>query len=161
MNVEPYRTSDSTSPRRNAIRKRVGFVLLLGTLLIPPTVSVGSNGISVRLVNQTRYYLHVIIDDKPFLYISPGGWASHQSSALSANVRVFYCPGQGISGSMDRVVSTQLVQNSTADCKSDCNKPNSCITENSSSTTVNPVVLYITPDSLRATHGYDGAGKEG
>lgn len=160
MNVNTCSIPEGASPNRDGIRRRVGFVLLLAVLLIPPTVSIGSDGVSVRLVNQTRYYLHIIIDNQPFLYIAPGGSASHQSSDLSAGVKVFYSPGQGVSGSMDRVVSSPMVEKSTADCKSDCNKTNSCVTEESSSTLVNPVILYITPDSLRTTQGYD-SGKEG
>jgi len=161
MNVNTCSIRDGASPNRAAIRRRAGFLLLLAVLLIPPTVSIGSDGVSVRLVNQTRYYLHMIVDNQPFLYIAPGGWVAHQSNDLSAGVKVFYSPGQGVSGSMDRIVSSAMVQSSTADCRSDCNKTNSCVTENSSSSLVNPVILYITPDSLRTTQGYGDSGKEG
>jgi hypothetical protein len=161
MNLNTCSIPNGASPNRGGIRRRVGFVLLFMVLLIPPTVSIGSDGVSVRLVNQTGYYLHIIIDNQPFLYIAPGGSASHQSSALSAGVKVFYSPGQGVSGSMDRVVSSPLVQKSTADCSSDCNNTNSCVTQNSLSSVVNPVILYITPDSLQSTQGYGDSGKEG
>ena len=161
MNANACLNWNSASPNPEGIRRRVCFALLLAILLIPPTVSIGSEGVSVRLVNNTRHYLHVIIDNTPLLYVPPGGWVAHQSSTLSAGVKVFYSPGQGISGSMDRVVNSTLVERSTTDCRSDCSRTNSCVTENSSSTLVNPVILYITPDSLGTTQGYGDSGKEG
>ena len=141
------------STRQNALQdrgdgpRRVVFVLFLAILLIPPTVSIGSDGFSIRLVNQTRYYLHVLIDNTSLLYVAPGGWVSHQANTLSAEVRVLYSPGQGISGSMDRIVTSSRVENSTTDC----NNTHGCTTDASESSS--PVILYITPDSLHTTQG--------
>ena len=80
--------------------------LALIIMLLSMTISFSGEDTShLTVINRTPLFLHVIIDGKPFLYISPERGVTHESEAKpSFSVTVFYSPGQSITGRINRVV---------------------------------------------------------
>jgi hypothetical protein len=65
----------------------------------------GEDSSSLTVINRTPLFLHVIIDGKPYLYISPERGVTHESDAKPAfSVTVFYSPGQATTGRINRVI---------------------------------------------------------
>lgn len=116
-------------------------------LLFPWTVSVGDEDVSVSLsvVNDTGHYLHVIMNDKPFLYVPAEGSANFKSNGPThVMVTVFYSPGQGVSGSAVRSVNLSVSGKGTS-CHEDSKGGCHCASE--------PVygesmVWHVSPDTL-------------
>jgi hypothetical protein len=90
------------------------FCLLLVNIAV---ISVGDDAKSyLTVVNKTTHYLHVIVDEKPYLYVSPDKSITHTTEAKpSMLVKVFYSPGQGISGSAIQTIDVYYRSAST-DC---------------------------------------------
>jgi hypothetical protein len=58
----------------------------------------------MTVINQTDYYLHVIIGEESFLYVSPNRAVAYTPSESYATivVEIFYSPGQDISGNASK-----------------------------------------------------------
>lgn len=86
--------------------KKIVFskVFILSQLLLifnVITLSIGDEESTVTVVNKTSYYLHIIIDGTPFLYVQPDKSITKSSEPVSTMlVNAFYSPGQGIKGSV-------------------------------------------------------------
>ena len=128
---------------RQSARSRALVLFTLIALLLPYTVSFGDEDASMTVVNGTTHYIHVIMNNKPFLYIAPNRSAQLVTEGpASVFVEVFYSPGQGISG---RATSTFQVGRSAIE--STC-KGNTCETIR---VPEGPVNWEITPDILQET----------
>ena len=78
-------------------------LILAAVALLPFSLSFGADDeVQLTVINNTFYYLHVILNGEPNLYIAPG-----RSTTLTTPVNVpttisataFYAPGQGVRGS--------------------------------------------------------------
>jgi hypothetical protein len=59
----------------------------------------------LTIINRTKLFLHVIIDGKPYLYLSPERGITHESEAKPTfSVTVFYSPGQSSSRTINRTI---------------------------------------------------------
>ena len=80
---------------------RMAALLLL--LLVAVDISIGADIARLTVINETEHYVHIIVDGDPFLYVSPGSGATFEKEGYSTVVaKVFYAPGQGIEGSVER-----------------------------------------------------------
>lgn len=89
-------------------------------LLLAFFVDVSSGGDVGRLtvVNDTEYYVHVIVDGDPFLYVPPGAGAVFEKEGYSRVVaKVFYSPGQGVSGSAERTFTVSPYDPASTGCE--------------------------------------------
>lgn len=70
------------------------------------TVLLGDEESRLTVVNKTEHYLHIFIDEQPYLYIAPDRSVTHSAGAkASMSVSVVYAPGQGIDGSRTETVT--------------------------------------------------------
>ena len=124
-------------------RSRALVLFTIIAILLPYTVSLGDEEASMTVVNGTTHYIHVIMNNKPFLYIAPNRSARHVTDGpTNVIVEVFYSPGQGISG---RATDTFLIGHSTKE--STCTGSSTCATR----VREGPVSWEITPDMLQET----------
>jgi hypothetical protein len=80
---------------------RAAAALLL--LALSVDVTVGGDVARLTVVNRTSHYVNVIVDGDPFLYVPPGAGAIFEKEGYSTVVaKVFYSPGQGVSGGAER-----------------------------------------------------------
>jgi len=136
--------SFSTTARRI---RHIGFWIILFILLSPMTVSIGADEVSVTVINKTDYYLHVIINGNPYLYVSPEGFALYQSEGpLHTTVKAFYSPGQGVSGSATESFDLR-VGGGGHSCYQDTKGECRCSSEPSYGPSAE--VWEVTPDLLR------------
>ena len=88
------------------------FLLLLNIV----TVTLGDEPSRITIVNKTEYFLHVFVDATEYLYLESGQSLFHETEPKSqVNVKAFYAPGQGITGSLDVYVEIPY-QGSTTEC---------------------------------------------
>ena len=86
-------------PVKTALRFAVALLLL--ALVVD--VTVGGDVGRLTVINGTDHYVHVIVDGEPFLYVSPGAGAIFEKEGYSTVIaKVFYSPGQGVSGHAER-----------------------------------------------------------
>ena len=127
-----------------ASRKSILWVIF-AVLVFPWTISVGSEEVSFSVVNETRYYLHVIMNDIPYLYVPAKGSVMYRSDGPThVMIQVFYSPGQGVSGSATKSVNLSVVGRGSS-CHEDSKGGCHCASE--------PVygeslVWHVLPDSL-------------
>lgn len=89
--------------------KKISFPLVFLMIIIPITISYGLDSASLRVINSTDYFLHVIIDGNPYLYISPQGSVSYNAEGkTSFHVQAYYSPGQEISGTADSTLDITI-----------------------------------------------------
>jgi hypothetical protein len=93
--------------KKRSMKANAAAVFIILILLFPFTVSFGDAKAVVTVQNRTPYYLHVIMNDKPYLYVRPFGEARQESGHVL--VHVFYSPGQGISGSASKTIDAVRV----------------------------------------------------
>ncbi len=114
-------------------------------LMIPWTVSIGDEDVSLSVVNDTRYYLHVIMNDEPYLYVPSNGSAMYKSEGPThVQVQVFYSPGQGVSGSATRSIRLS-VEGSGTTCYEDSRGGCHCASE---PVYGQSIVWHVRPDTL-------------
>lgn len=86
---------------KQATLARLLLLLLVLLAINIVTVVIASDGSSVTVTNRTEHYLHVFIDNQPFLYVAPNHSVTYATeTTYSMLVRAVYAPGQGISGSV-------------------------------------------------------------
>ena len=100
------------------------FLLLLNIVVI----SVGDDTkSSLTVVNKTEYYLHVIVDETPYLYVSPNKSITHTTGVKqSMIVDVLYSPGQAISGSARDTIDVYY-QPASSDCFCNDDQHTECV----------------------------------
>ena len=95
---------------------RSSAVLLLLALFVG--VSTGGDVGRLTVVNDTEHYVHVIVDGSPFLYVPPGAGAIFEKEGYSRVVaKVFYSPGQGISGNAERTFTISPYEPYSTGCE--------------------------------------------
>lgn len=99
-------------------------------------VSVGDGNVTVTIHNGTRHYLHVLINNQPYLYVAPGGSALTETGLTTVFVEVFYSPGQGISGGATRELTSITTTTYSRRESNDCSNSGSNDCSESSSTLV-------------------------
>jgi hypothetical protein len=121
--------------------------LVLLVFLLRYVVSFASDQVGTTVLNHTPRYLHVVINNKPFLYVAPGS-SVETESGLTAFVEVFYSPGQGISGRAQKELTSTVTEehSGSADCSN--NRSNGCDDETSSSRSASPLLWDVTPSDL-------------
>ena len=130
----------------NVSRKSILWVIF-AVLVFPWTISFGDEEVSFTVVNETRYYLHVIMNDAPYLYIPAKSSVVYRSDGPThVMIQVFYSPGQGVSGSATKSVNLSVVGRGSS-CHEDSKGGCHCASE--------PVygeslVWHVLPDSLTA-----------
>ncbi len=91
------------------------FILFMFLLNIV-TITLGDEPSRITVVNNTEYFLHVFVDATEYLYLESDQSLFHETEPKSqVNVKAFYAPGQGITGSLDANVEIPY-QGSTTDC---------------------------------------------
>ena len=98
--------------------------VVLSVFLLSYVITFASDQVDVTVLNHTQQYLHVVINNEPFLYVAPGGVVQTQSG-LTAFVEVFYSPGQSISGSGQKELTSTVTEGviqstSCSDERNDC-----------------------------------------
>jgi hypothetical protein len=138
-------------------RIRTVLCFLVGAAVLwPYAFSLGAEGATFTLVNRTPYFLHAVINNKPSIYIPPGGVVNYDANG-TANiiVDVRYSPGQGVKGSVLRTfeIVFHTTTTSSGNTSSTCNEQgNDCDTSTESSVTVtaDPVTWIVTQSDLTA-----------
>ena len=109
------------------IFSRYKFLALLLILLAPLTISYSDETVTLTVNNQTDHYLHVIIDNDPYLYIKPGHNLVYESDKyVELDIKAFYSPGQGISGSVDTVIAIKPYTASSTGCEDNSSSGGGC-----------------------------------
>jgi len=97
------------------IALRAATVVLLLAFFVD--VSTGGDVGRLTVVNDTEHYVHVIVDGDPFLYVPPGAGAVFEKEGYSRVVaKVFYSPGQDISGSAERTFTVSPYDPASTGC---------------------------------------------
>jgi hypothetical protein len=124
----------------------MGFILFMS----PLTISYGDSQASLQVTNKTGYFLHVYINGEPHLYLAPKHSATGSATSTTLNVTVFYAPGQGVSGIIDRTFEAPYTPATTSSSGcSDSDNGTSC--ECSKSTTpaqYGKVMWTVTADTM-------------
>jgi len=123
-------------------------------------VSIENSEVTVTIHNRTRHYLHVLINNQPYLYVAPGGSALTETGLTTVFVEVFYSPGQGISGGATKeltsVTTTTYSSNRSRDCSTSGSNSGSNDCSDYSSTSVatgytrSPMSWDVSPQELVA-----------
>jgi hypothetical protein len=96
------------------VRRSAASALLLALFV---GVGTGSDVGRLTVVNDTEHYVHAIVDGSPFLYVPPGGGAIFEKEGYTRVVaKVFYSPGQGISGSAERTFTVAPYDPGSSGC---------------------------------------------
>lgn len=105
--------------RRTFVRKVVPRTVTTFLLLaFAVGVSTGGDVGRLTVVNDTEHFVHVIVDGSPFLYVPPGAGAIFEKEGYSRVVaKVFYSPGQGISGSAERTFTVSPYEPYSTGCE--------------------------------------------
>ncbi len=128
---------------RAGARLRAGLVLLMVCAGI--SVTFGSDRSSLTVYNKTGRFLHVIIQGKSFLYISPGASARYETEgAATVAVTAFYAPGQGVVGSASRSFRIYPWRPESTGCDW---TTTTCTTRPSSG---GPALWEVAPDTLQS-----------
>ena len=56
----------------------------------------------VKITNKTGHYIHVLINNRSFLYIAPDDYIRASFPVRELQVKAFYSPGQDVSGMAER-----------------------------------------------------------
>lgn len=117
-------------------------------LLLPYAVSYGDRDGGGRILvhNGTPYYLHVIINETPYLYVRPGHWVRESSVSGSVDLRAFYAPAQGVESSADTVL--QITETTTSTVKNDCGQSPDCEKTTEASTSYSSATWEVTPELM-------------
>lgn len=128
--------------------------VVVACFLWPYTFSFGAAGATFTLVNSTPYYLHVVVNNKTWVYVPPGGVVNHDAGEY-ANIfaEARYSPGQGARGRVARTFT--LVYHTTTNyderVASTCNSQgNDCDSSTEANVTVqvDPIVWTVTPSEF-------------
>lgn len=121
---------------------RTAIAVLLLALVV--NITVGGDIARLTIANQTDHFLHVIVDGEPFLYVSPGAGATFEREGYSTVIaKVFYAPGQGVSGTAERTFAIAPYEPASTGCdwaNLEC--------ENTAASG-GPRLWEVTPDTLR------------
>ncbi len=79
--------------------RSVGSIILIVLLAI--RIGFGQN-YWVQVVNKTGYYIHVFINQNPYLYLKPDGHFKDSFDTSDIKIRVIYSPGQIVNGEVSR-----------------------------------------------------------
>jgi hypothetical protein len=105
-----------------ALLSHYGFLMLFIILLAPLTISYSDESVTLTVNNKTGHYLHIIIDDDPYLYVQPENNIIYESDKyVELDIKAFYSPGQGISGSIDTVISIKPYKAESTGCSDNNN----------------------------------------
>ena len=130
-------------------------VLRLVVLLIfvPYTVTFGDEEGTLTVYNQTLHFIHILMNNDPYLYVGPGRSTSFTTDQqTTVYVQAFYAPGQGVEGS----AQSSFIIGGTV-YKGDCSSGKStCATDPAFAS----ASWTITTDTLVAEQP-SGPGKEG
>ena len=74
----------------------IGFVLLFAVRIVP------GQSYWVKITNKTDHYIHVLINDRSFLYIAPDDYIRASFAVRELEVKVIYSPAQSVSGQVER-----------------------------------------------------------
>lgn len=75
----------------------------LGLLCASFALAIGDPGVSLTVTNMTPHVVTVVVADKTFPRIAPGGEATYRSGdSATVSAVVSYAPGQGVEGSAQR-----------------------------------------------------------
>ncbi len=159
MEVLMVHFKDTSSRRHPTCRARykgpgLTLIALIFLILFPYTFSFGDGGATFTLYNATSYYLHAVINGKPYTYIAPGGSVQSDVGFGGVIADVSYSPGQNIKGkgskSFDVQISTTTSGTGSSTC-SDNNRSKTCTssTESESNTVIAPISWTITSADLQ------------
>ncbi len=110
-----------------AILPGVPILLLFTVMIIPVTISFGGDTVELTVKNSTPRFLHAIIDGEPYLYIRPGLGVIHEAEGyVTLHVQVFYAPGQGISGSVERDITLSPYKPESTGCSDKSSSGGGC-----------------------------------
>ena len=84
--------------RYHLIRSVGGIILIV---LFAIRIGFGQN-YWVQVVNKTGYYIHAMINGRSYLYLKPEGHFKDSFDTYDIKIKVFYAPGQNISGEISR-----------------------------------------------------------
>jgi len=132
------------------IRKTIWMLVIL-CFTSAYVISYEGNDVTVTISNGTLYYLHIMIDNQPFLYVGPGGNAFKTTQRSTAHVEAVYAPGQGKSGravkELNSVTTTTYSGSASHTCQN--NKSSGCSVNDSdtrtSNTTRSPMSWRVIP----------------
>lgn len=115
-------------------------------LMLPLTITYGDEEASLTVVNKTEHYLHIIIEGQPHLYVSPERGVTYATDPTpNFIVDVFYSPGQGVSGRINRTIEMPY---SSARSGCDYDRSTGCYDCSTSPATAGSVLWEVTADSL-------------
>ncbi len=87
---------------------------ILGFLLCALPLSAKGH-IVYYVSNQTPYYLHIQIEERQFLFVEPDAEVQLDNGE-EVQVRVYYSPGQQVSGSATRRLQAEVTDNMDCEC---------------------------------------------
>jgi hypothetical protein len=110
-----------------AILPGAPILLIFAVMFIPVTISFGGDTVTLTVKNSTPDFLHAIIDGEPYLYIKPGLGVVHEAEGyVTLHVQVFYAPGQGISGSVERDMTLSPYKPESTGCSDNSSGGGGC-----------------------------------
>jgi len=119
-------------------------------------ISVEDTDVTVTIHNRTRHYLHVLINNQPYLYVAPGGSALTETGLSTVFVEVFYSPGQGVSGGATKELTSVTTTTYSSKRSHDCSNSGSNDCSDYSTTSVatgytrSPMSWDVSPQELVA-----------
>ena len=132
--------------------QRLGVFLAL--LALSVGISVGDEKARLSVLNSTGHYLHVIVDESSYLYLAPSSAATHEADGYSVFlVKVFYAPGQGVSGEAERTFRVAPYEPPGTGCRYSGRDGFTCAQEPS---TGGAQLWEVTPDTLGAPTFWKG-----
>jgi len=83
-------------------------------MLLPLAISYSDDTGHLFIVNETAHYLHLIVEGQPYLYVAPGREIVHEFEPQSQLfARVFYSPGQNMTGDITRTLEVPYAPSET------------------------------------------------
>jgi hypothetical protein len=139
---------------KQALLRKILWTVVIVCFSSAYVVSFEDGEVPVTISNGTRHYLHMLINNQPYLYVAPGGSASLGVMWSTVHVEVLYSPGQGISGRAVRdltsVTTTTYSGGESRSCHN--NSKNDCSVNHSdtrtSQTTRSPMSWRVVPQEL-------------
>ena len=140
---------------QNSFPKSKAWYVALG-LLFSLSVSYSEDIlVPVTVTNRTPHYLHLMLNDKSFTYVSPGTIVQMEVKTSAVTIQAVYAPGQGKSGAFTASHPTSRIEHtpeSTSYSCSESENSSSCkeTTRPATTTTIPlPVHVEIFPEDLR------------
>ena len=111
----------------SALFSRYYLLLMFIILLLPLTITFSDENVTLTVNNNTGFYLHIIIDGEPYLYVKTGNNIIYESDKyVQLDIKAIYSPGQGVSGSADTMIAIKPYEEKSTGCSDNRSSGGGC-----------------------------------